>query len=66
MADSNPSLDRIDKVELQCLLGLNFDQVRRSLDRLRPALRAPKVDAQRVVSESYCIGKAIPVTRSYL
>lgn len=65
MADSNPSLDRIDKVELQCLLGLNFDQVRRG-DRLRPALEAPKVDAQRVVSESYCIGEAIPVTRSYL
>lgn len=65
MADSNPSLDRIDKVELQYLLGLNFDQVRRG-DRLRPALGAPKVDAQRVVSESYCIGEAIPVTRSYL
>lgn len=50
MAESTEST-----VKLQCLLGLNFDEVGRQGEggRLRPDKRAilgvPKVDAQRVV-----------------
>ena len=70
MADSL-ILDRVDQVKLQCLLGLNFDEVdrRKGGDRLRPDTYGQLLRPQRSMHKQSCpnrIGKAISVTRSYL